>query len=81
VQKQARVTLELLLRQRALVLSEALSRSGERRSPKRERVEAMVCCCYFSPSEEPNVWARGGLAQARRARLSKHAKNLPGLLS
>ncbi|QCE13652.1 hypothetical protein DEO72_LG11g647 [Vigna unguiculata] len=78
VQKQTRVTLELSLKRRALVLSEALSRSGDRRSPKRERVEALVCNCCLSPGEEPHLWARGGLAQARRARLSEHAKNLSG---
>jgi len=33
-----RLKLELSLRRRALVLSEVLSRSGERGSPKRERV-------------------------------------------
>jgi len=61
----ARVTLELSLRRRALVLSEALSHSGERRSPKQEYVEAFMCCCNLSPGEEPHLWARGGLAQAR----------------
>ena len=35
-----RFILELSLRRRALVLSEVLSRSGERGSPKRERVGA-----------------------------------------
>ena len=81
VQKQARVILELSLRRRALVLSEAPSRSGERRSLKRERMEAMVCCCYLSPGEEHHLWAKGGLTQVRRARLSECAKNLSGPLS
>ena len=40
LQNQARFTLELSLRQRALILSEVLSRSRERRTPKRERMEA-----------------------------------------
>ncbi|QCE11091.1 hypothetical protein DEO72_LG10g2324 [Vigna unguiculata] len=38
-------THELPLRRSALVLSEALSRSGERRSPKREGVKALGCRC------------------------------------
>jgi len=79
LQKQTKATLELSLKRKALVLSEAPSRSGERRSPKRERVGALVCCSCFSPSEEAHLWTRGGLAQARRARLSECAKTSQGL--
>jgi len=31
------------------------SRSGERRSPKRERVRALVCCSSLSPGEQPHL--------------------------
>ncbi|QCD94567.1 hypothetical protein DEO72_LG5g2651 [Vigna unguiculata] len=81
LQKQARFTFELSLRRRSLVLSEVLSHSDKRRLPKRERVGALVCCCSLSPGEEPHLWTRGGLAQARRARLSERSKNLPRPLS
>ena len=81
LQKQARITLKLSLRRRAIVLSEVLSRSSERRSPKRERVGTLVCCRSLSPGNEPHLWAMGGLAQARGACLSECAKNLPGPLS
>ncbi|QCE11623.1 hypothetical protein DEO72_LG10g2858 [Vigna unguiculata] len=70
-----------LAQAKALVLSEAPSRSGERRSPKRARVRALACCSCFSPSEEPHLWARGCLAQARRARLSEPCESLPASLS
>jgi len=29
----------------------------------------------FSPGEEPHLWARSGLAQARRARLSEKSRD------
>ena len=51
LQKQARSILKLSLRRRTLVLSEVLYRSSERRSPKRERVGALACCCSLSPDE------------------------------
>jgi len=81
LQKPARVILELSLRRRALVLSEALSRSGERRLPKWGCVGALVCCYSLIPGEEPHFWAMGDLARARMARLSECAKNLPRPLS
>ena len=74
-------THELSLRRRALVLSEVLSRSGERRSPKREGVEALGCRCSFSPGEEPHLWARGGLAQVREGSPKWVCENLPRPLS
>jgi len=72
---------ELSLRRRALVLSEPLSRSGERCSPKREGVEALGCHCSFSPGEEPQLWARSGLAQAREGSPKRVCENLPRPLS
>ncbi|QCD96734.1 hypothetical protein DEO72_LG6g1443 [Vigna unguiculata] len=43
-------------------LSEATSRSGERGSPKGDRVETMTCHCIFSPGEGGfRFWARDGL--------------------
>ncbi|QCE10355.1 hypothetical protein DEO72_LG10g1585 [Vigna unguiculata] len=32
-------------------------------------------CCSYSSSEEPHLWARDGLAQARRARPSESSQN------
>jgi len=78
LQKQTRVTFELSLMRRALVLSEAPSRSGERCSLKRERVGVLVCCCCPSPGEEPHLWARVGLSHKP---LGEYAKNLPWPLS
>ncbi|QCD79500.1 hypothetical protein DEO72_LG1g3142 [Vigna unguiculata] len=66
-----------LAQAKTLVLSEAPSRLGERRSPKRVRVRALACCSCFSPGEELHLWARGCLAQARRARLSEPYESLP----
>ncbi|QCD79394.1 hypothetical protein DEO72_LG1g3034 [Vigna unguiculata] len=69
---------------RPVTLAQArLTRLGEtcrskKCSLKRERVGALVCCCCLSPSEEPHLWARGGLTQARRARLSEHSQNFLG---
>ncbi|QCD90368.1 hypothetical protein DEO72_LG4g1323 [Vigna unguiculata] len=70
-----------LAQAKAFVLSEAPFRSGERRSPKRAHVRALACCSCFSPGEEPHLWARGCLAQARRARLSEPCESLPASLS
>ncbi|QCD86162.1 hypothetical protein DEO72_LG3g683 [Vigna unguiculata] len=61
--------------------SHSNSRSGERRSLKRERVGALVCCSSLSLGEELHLWVRSGLAQARRARLSERSQNLPWPLS
>jgi len=36
--------------------------------------ELEACRCSCSPGEEPHLWARGGLAQARRARLSEKSQ-------
>jgi len=62
LQKQARVTHELSLSWRALVLSETMSRSSERHSTKREGVEALGCRCSFSPGEGWSRSSKGGLA-------------------
>ena len=53
------------LSQRVLVLSDALSRSGESGSPKRA-LEETSCglCSHPRPGEELWFWASGGLAQA-----------------
>jgi len=54
--------LELLLRCRTLVLSEVLSRSGERGSPKRERVRAYLCFTWLWLRREAFPWAGSSLA-------------------
>ena len=64
-----------------LSLSEVLSRSGERRSPKRERVGAQGVSLQCSLSEGPNLWARSGVAQAREDSPKRVRENLPGPLS
>ncbi|QCE13673.1 hypothetical protein DEO72_LG11g668 [Vigna unguiculata] len=64
-----RFLLELSLKRRALVLSEVLSRSGEK------SWEPDACHYSCSPGEEPHLWARGGLAQARRACPSENSQN------
>ncbi|QCD96116.1 hypothetical protein DEO72_LG6g818 [Vigna unguiculata] len=57
-------THELSLRRRALVLSEALPRSGKRHSPKREGVEALGCRCSLSQAR--NLTFGRGVVSLRR---------------
>ncbi|QCE15671.1 hypothetical protein DEO72_LG11g2683 [Vigna unguiculata] len=71
----SQVHIRALAQVKSSCLNEATSRSGERGSPKRDRVETLTCRYSFSPSEEPHLWARVGLAQARRARLSENSRN------
>ncbi|QCE15084.1 hypothetical protein DEO72_LG11g2093 [Vigna unguiculata] len=60
--------------QRALVLSEALSRSSERRSPKREGVEALGCRCGLAQARNLAFGRRVVSLKRGRARLSEPAK-------
>ena len=72
-------THELSLRRSAIVLSEALSRSGERRSPKREGVKALGCRCSLAQAR--NLTFGRGIVSLRRgrARLSECARIPQGL--
>jgi len=64
-----------------LSLSEVLSRSGERRSLKRERVGAWGVSLQCSLSDGPHLWARSGLAQTREGSPKRVRENLPRPLS
>jgi len=66
-------TLELSLRRRALVLSKVLSAQAKRARLSENAGEPEARRCSCSPGEEPHLWARGDLAQARRARLNKNS--------
>ena len=66
-----RFILELSLKRRALVLREILSRQARGALLSENSWELQVCRYSCSPSEEPHIWAKSGLAQARRARLSE----------
>ncbi|QCE11341.1 hypothetical protein DEO72_LG10g2574 [Vigna unguiculata] len=61
-------THELSLRRSAFVLSEALSRSGERRLPKQEGMKALGCRCSLAQARNSTFGRgvvslrRGGLA-------------------
>ncbi|QCD83287.1 hypothetical protein DEO72_LG2g3631 [Vigna unguiculata] len=72
-------THELSLRRSALFLSEALSRSSERRSPKREGVKALGCRCNLAQARNL-TFGRGVISLRRgRARLSECARISQGL--
>jgi len=38
----------------------------------------LVSYYSLSPDKESHLWARGGLAQARKAHISERSQNLPG---
>jgi len=69
----SQVHIRALAQAESSCLSEAMSRSSEKGSPQRDRVETLACRYSFNPGEGPHFWAKGGLAQARRARLSEIA--------
>jgi len=65
---------ELSLKRSALVLSEPLSRSSERCSPKREGVKALGCRCSLARTRI-FIFGRGVVSLKQgRARLSKCAR-------
>jgi len=73
--KTSQVHIRALAQAKSSCLREAMSRSSERGLPNRDRVETFACRYSFSPGEGSHFWARGGLAQARRARLSENSRN------
>ncbi|QCD86716.1 hypothetical protein DEO72_LG6g1561 [Vigna unguiculata] len=68
--------LELSLRRKAFVLSDEISRSIERVSPKRELMGAYCGSLGCGPGERPHLWAKSSLAQARRSRPSENSRTL-----
>ncbi|QCE06375.1 hypothetical protein DEO72_LG9g1387 [Vigna unguiculata] len=76
VENQPQLALELELRRRVLVLSEVLSRSGERRSPKRACVGVRGWVAAVAAQARDHTFGRGvGSLRQGRTRLSEYARN------